>query len=563
MCLQENFLPTINTGGLKMGLKKHLDILCNKIGERHLGSEGEKEAQKYIEEQFKEIGYEVVRENFSAPSWNYGRYFLKTEDIDFSCFPCFYSNSCDIKGQPVIINPKYIEDYRGRLKGKICIIFEEIEDVNQTNKIAKILEDYGAGALVIVSPYENTYSTKIVRNPDLRKLGVLTVSKSAAKEIIKNIKNIFHLKIEGKNFTSTSYNIVGRYKGKTDRKVVIGAHYDTAPGCPGAWDNGTGVSILIELARYLKDKDIKYSIDFVAFGGEEYGGLGYGLGGYEYFKRHSEEKIVFMGCLDEVGAYFGRVGCYVGKSNYIKDILKEFLSGSDIDVYDYKMGSDHNIFNDNGIPNIWFTDWDETTSKYFHMHSPEDNLEIIDIEKLKGLSEIIFFSFEKLLNLEQERDVSKLEFFKMKKEDFKEVENIVKRIWTMGGDKLREDRYGIIGGRTWEEWVWESVKEYLEEKGTRKFVTKIDGKIAGFCSYTIDKIKKIGTVGYNGVSPEYSGLGIGTYQMNKILELMKKEGMEIAEVLTGLNEGHTPARKMYEKVGFKEFSKSILYTKKL
>jgi len=128
---------------------------------------------------------------------------------------------------------------------------------------------------------------------------------------------------------------------------------------------------------------------------------------------------------------------------------------------------------------------------------------------------------------------------------------------------LTKDRYGIIGGRTWEEWVWESVKKYLEEKGTRKFVTKIDGKIAGFCSYTIDKIKKIGTVGYNGVSPEYSGLGIGTYQMNKILELMKKEGMEIAEVLTGLNEGHTPARKMYEKVGFKEFSKSILYTKKL
>lgn len=543
-------------------LKKHIGFLC-RLGERHLGSEGERKAQEYIEERFKEIGYKVEKEKFKSPCWIYGEYFLRTEDKDFLCFPCFYSSSCDVKGKIFILSPDKIDKYKNELKNKICMILEDIEDVNKANKIAKLLEDYGAGALIITSPYENTYSTKIVRNPDLKRIGVLTVSKDTAKEIYKNLDKNFHLKIECKNFVSESYNIIARYKGEKDKKIVIGAHYDTSPGCPGAWDNASGVSILIELARYLKDKDIKYSIDFVAFGGEEYGGPGYGIGGYEYFKKHKKEKILLMGCLDSIGVYIGKVCCYAGKSNYVKNILKEILSPYDIEVYDYRPGSDNNIFNDNDIPNIWFTDYDDFSSKFYHIHSPEDNLKIIDFEKLEKIAKIIFICFERLLKTEFERNMPELEFCRMKDEDLKEVEKIVKKIWTMGVDKLREEKYGIIGGKSWQDWVWESVKGYLKDKETRKFVTKVNGEIAAFCSYRIDKLKKIGTVGYNGVSPEYSGMGIGTYQINKILQLMKREGMEIAEVLTGLNEGHLPARRMYEKVGFKELSKSILYTKKL
>lgn len=547
---------------LMKNLKEHLNFLCN-LKERHLGSEGEKRAQEYIEKSFKEIGYQVIRESFPAPGWKYNNYFLKTDKKYFSCFPCFYSNSCNVKGKLFPINPKYIESYNKDLKGKICIIFEDINDVNKAGRISKFLEEYGANALVIVSPYENTCSTKIVREPNLKKIGILTVSKSTAREICKNLDKEFCLKIEGKNFTFNSYNIVAKYQGKIDKKIVIGAHYDTSPNCPGAWDNGSGVSILIELARYLKDKNINYSVDFVAFGGEEYGGYGYGLGGYEYFKKHRKEKILLMGCLDSLGVYIGNVCCYVGKSNYIKNILKNLISDYNIEVYDYRPGSDNNIFNDNDIPNIWFTDYNEISSKYFYIHSPEDNLKIIDFNKLEKISEIIFDTFEKLLKIELEKEMPKIKFRKMRQDDLKEVEKIVKKIWTMGVDKLREEKYGIIGRKSWDEWVWESIKSYLKEKETRKFVTETNGKIVGFCSYRIDKVRKIGTVGYNGVNPEYSGLGIGTYQINKVIELMKKEGMEIAEVLTGLNEGHLPARKMYEKCGFEEFFKSILYSKKL
>src|SRR5258708_17895233 len=45
--------------------------------------------------------------------------------------------------------------------------------------------------------------------------------------------------------------------------VVVGAHYDTVPGSPGADDNASGVAVLLELAR------MGLPARFVAFANEE------------------------------------------------------------------------------------------------------------------------------------------------------------------------------------------------------------------------------------------------------------------------------------------------------
>ncbi len=50
---------------------------------------------------------------------------------------------------------------------------------------------------------------------------------------------------------------------------MIGAHYDTVSGCPGANDNGTGVAAVLELAQRFSRRPQPRTIRFVAFVNEE------------------------------------------------------------------------------------------------------------------------------------------------------------------------------------------------------------------------------------------------------------------------------------------------------
>lgn len=66
-------------------------------------------------------------------------------------------------------------------------------------------------------------------------------------------------------------NLVAEKRGKAlpDEIVVVGAHYDTAYDTPGADDNASGVAVLLELARLLRDVPLDRTVQFVAFVNEE------------------------------------------------------------------------------------------------------------------------------------------------------------------------------------------------------------------------------------------------------------------------------------------------------
>jgi len=51
--------------------------------------------------------------------------------------------------------------------------------------------------------------------------------------------------------------------------VVIGAHYDSVHGSPGANDNGSAVAVLLELARKFASEKLSRTVRFVAFANEE------------------------------------------------------------------------------------------------------------------------------------------------------------------------------------------------------------------------------------------------------------------------------------------------------
>jgi ribosomal protein S18 acetylase RimI-like enzyme len=75
--------------------------------------------------------------------------------------------------------------------------------------------------------------------------------------------------------------------------------------------------------------------------------------------------------------------------------------------------------------------------------------------------------------------------------------------------------------------------------------------------------RRIGSIGYKGEGLKYRKRGIGGALLRRSLDLLREKGMTHAKVGTGLNEGHRPARMMYERAGFEPVMKSISYAMKL
>ncbi len=106
------------------------------------------------------------------------------------------------------------------------------------------------------------------------------------------------VKWQGKQHQNLILNL-GQTKGKTPPPILIGAHYDTVPGSPGADDNATGIAVLLELARHFSQKAAKHPIRLVAFDLEEYG-----WGGslpYARLLKERGEKVRLMLSLESLG----------------------------------------------------------------------------------------------------------------------------------------------------------------------------------------------------------------------------------------------------------------------
>jgi hypothetical protein len=65
------------------------------------------------------------------------------------------------------------------------------------------------------------------------------------------------------------YNIEAEIRGSSPQIVLVGAHYDSVLGAPGANDNGSGVAGMLALARRFAGKSTSSTLRFVAFVNEE------------------------------------------------------------------------------------------------------------------------------------------------------------------------------------------------------------------------------------------------------------------------------------------------------
>ena len=88
--------------------------------------------------------------------------------------------------------------------------------------------------------------------------------------------------------------------------LIVGTHYDTAPGTPGADDNASAVAALIEVARLLRPARPRRPLRFVAFANEEPPFLGTTLMGSAVHARRCRargETLIGMICLESLGYY--------------------------------------------------------------------------------------------------------------------------------------------------------------------------------------------------------------------------------------------------------------------
>jgi len=101
-------------------------------------------------------------------------------------------------------------------------------------------------------------------------------------------------------FRGASYdNIVAIKKGEDPSapRVLIGAHYDSVRGSPGADDNGSGVAVLLECARLLATGTFASTIEFVAFNLEESQRTTYRVGSRHHAVEARRKGVRYAGVL--------------------------------------------------------------------------------------------------------------------------------------------------------------------------------------------------------------------------------------------------------------------------
>ena len=115
---------------------------------------------------------------------------------------------------------------------------------------------------------------------------------------------------------------------------------------------------------------------------------------------------------------------------------------------------------------------------------------------------------------------------------------------------LGPDLYPIAIYEDWRQGQKEVVEKICTDPKLSTWVAEVDGNVVGFITYELNDNSKTGEVQLLAVHPNYQNHGIGTELNLFALKMMKAGGMKLAVVGTGGDEGHSPARRSYEKAGY-------------
>ena len=240
------------------------------------------------------------------------------------------------------------------------------------------------------------------------------------REILKlglDVKEDF-FEWEGKSYR----NLIAEKKGAVypERIFIVGAHYDTVPGSPGADDNASAIAVLLEVARCIQKMSLDSTIRLIAFDLEEYGFVG--STHYAEKAKRAKEKVLGMISLEMVGYThpkqnyppylnakdYPHAGDFIGiignersreflervyasfKRNIPQLPVESLLTPGNGEGMEEATLSDHSPFWDRGFPALMITDTAFLRNPNYHL--PSDTLETLDFEFMRKVAAGVYYS---------------------------------------------------------------------------------------------------------------------------------------------------------------------------
>jgi hypothetical protein len=195
-------------------------------------------------------------------------------------------------------------------------------------------------------------------------------------------------------------NVFGALPGRSERWMVLGAHYDACGwDNPGADDNAAGVAVALEVARELSAMDLEHSVLIALFDAEEPPHFLTPEMGSQWFVDHPTiplDQIDTMICLDLVGHALGPSGLPDTVRNSVFVLGAEKSSGTPelfdalpevpgliprrVDNYVVPSMSDYEAFKNASIPFLFYS-----CGRWEHYHAPTDTPDRLDYAKMAAL----------------------------------------------------------------------------------------------------------------------------------------------------------------------------------
>ena len=378
----------------------YLKTLCQDISQRCVGSDGNRQATRFVEKTLAAFGWKTQSPGFDVIDWHDGGATLTAGDKNFNAKPSPYSLGCKIKA-PLVCASSIDELLRSDVEGKLLLLHGEIAkeqimpkkfvfyNPEEHQHIVSLLESKLPAALITATGRNSAlaggaYPFPMFEDGDFD-IPSVYMTEGEGRELLRHAGSTISFDSVCERIPSKSYNVIARKGNELSERIVVTAHIDAKKGSPGAIDNATGVIVLLLLGQLLHDYDGDRLIELVALNGEDY----YAVPGQMHYIAQNDDNfdnVLLNINIDGAGykegksafSFFDLPGELEEKAKNVMNAFNGITEGPQ-----WPQG-DHSIFVQYGRPALavsseWFLDNIETQDI---THTPKDNVEIVDCAKV-------------------------------------------------------------------------------------------------------------------------------------------------------------------------------------